>query len=350
MKIEANEELFKWTEDKNLKEIVSVLKEWRYVGGCVRDSLCNGLQTNDIDIVTTMSPTEVEALYKDKYTYSNIGARFGTIAVYYRNWNIEITTVRKDGKGRHPDVEYLSSNNIEELMEEDAKRRDFTINALSYKDGYVYDYFEGIEHLRSGKLIFVREAKERIEEDPLRMIRYIRFYCRFSNKDQYYEDLFIEKSKDLRTLSIERVISEIQKLMSHKDSSKGIELMNKYRFSLEVFGLNLNKDYIDNIPTSIKEAIIYSNITDTNILRGIKKETRRILTTEASINNLLRLTIKDKWYSYVYGYYLYQKTKWLGYLRFYLGNWEQLNWIPIKERRIKEYEYRYKDYKYEFIW
>jgi len=151
----------------------------RYVGGAVRDTLL-GLAVKDIDMATPLEPTEVIARLKAAGVRSvPTGLAHGTITAVLDGGPVEITTLRRDVStdGRHATVAFSQS------WQEDAARRDFTINAL-YADPQsltVHDYFGGLDDLAARRLRFIGEAEARIREDYLRILRYFRFQARFGS-------------------------------------------------------------------------------------------------------------------------------------------------------------------------
>ena len=172
------------------------------VGGCVRDSLLDQ-KPKDWDMATPCEPEEVKAIleaYRDsKHNYGihhfPKGESFGVISAMpwvgdheaskgRRPVEVEIATFRKDiGEGRRPEsVEFCG-------MEEDAKRRDLTINALYYdpSEACLYDYVGGYADLVDRRVRCVGNPMARFREDPLRVLRYIRFFCRFSPSSWSYE-------------------------------------------------------------------------------------------------------------------------------------------------------------------
>jgi len=150
--------------------------EPRFVGGCVRNALVNR-DVLDIDIATPLRPDEVIAhLTAAKIKSIPTGLSHGTITAVVDGKTFEITTLRVDVNplGRHAEVEFT------EDWKTDAARRDFTINAMSANiHGDVFDPFGGIEDLRIGRVVFVGDPDQRIEEDVLRILRYFRFYAHF---------------------------------------------------------------------------------------------------------------------------------------------------------------------------
>ena len=159
---------------KETKTIFSYLNEIgkesevRFVGGCVRKSLC-GENINDIDLATSHEPDEVKKrLNKSDIKVIDTGISHGTVTAILNKKKFEITTLRKDisTDGRHANVEFTSN------WEQDASRRDFTINAI-YADieGRIFDPLNGISDLQNGIIKFIGSPKERIQEDYLRILR-----------------------------------------------------------------------------------------------------------------------------------------------------------------------------------
>ena len=173
----------------------------RFVGGAVRDALKN-IEGGDLDFATDLSPDElVEACTEEGLKTVAIGIKFGTVGVIIDDTLVEITSLRKDIKtdGRHAEVEYTDN------WEEDASRRDLTINAV-YADekGNVFDYYNGIEDLEKGCVRFIGSASQRIKEDYLRIMRFFRFYSRFGIGDPDKKALAacVENKGGLKALSI----------------------------------------------------------------------------------------------------------------------------------------------------
>lgn len=160
----------------NCKFIFEILHNAGYkcyaVGGCVRDSLM-GRTPADWDFTTDASPAQVEKCFS-QYKTLDIGKSFGTITVVNGKDSFEITTFRCDGEyidSRHPDEVYFTSS-----VEEDLKRRDFTINSIAYspQDGLV-DPFDGYSDINKGIIRCTGESAIRFSEDAIRIIRCLRF-------------------------------------------------------------------------------------------------------------------------------------------------------------------------------
>ncbi len=210
------------------KEILSIIKLGggvaRIVGGAVRDAIL-GVVNYDIDITTSLLPEQVT----DILSTANIkviptGIKYGTVTALLNNEKFEITTLRKDIKcdGRHTEVIFT-----DDFME-DAARRDFTINALSYCpfEHKIYDYFGGIDDLQESKVIFIGQAFERIEEDFLRILRFFRFSCYYARQlDINGLDACIKLRENLKLLSKERIKWEMDKLIISDNSPNILQQM-----------------------------------------------------------------------------------------------------------------------------
>lgn len=165
-----------WMQAEETRRVMAALGpgQARFVGGCVRDALCNRPVT-DIDIATPLKPEAViEKLDAAGLGHAPTGLKHGTVTALCGEKHFEITTLRIDVTpfGRHAAVRFTDD------WKTDAARRDFTINAMSATtEGDVFDYFGGIADLREGRVVFVGEAEKRIEEDVLRILRFYRFFA-----------------------------------------------------------------------------------------------------------------------------------------------------------------------------
>ncbi len=185
--------------------------EVRYVGGCVRKIIKKQI-VDDIDLATNLKPSEVcEALKKKEIKYYETGIDHGTITAIIDNNKYEITSLRKDisTDGRHAKVEFSLD------WKEDAARRDFSINSIySDKDGNLFDPYNGKKDLESGNINFIGDAENRIKEDYLRILRYVRFFINYSNQSHDPKIIkIIKKNIDrVSKLSSERLLDEFKKL------------------------------------------------------------------------------------------------------------------------------------------
>ncbi|MCR5234469.1 MAG: CCA tRNA nucleotidyltransferase [Lachnospiraceae bacterium] len=190
------------------------------VGGCVRDSLL-GKIPNDWDITTSASPLQVKSLFRRTI---DTGIRHGTVTIMLGKEGYEVTTYRIDGvyeDGRHPkQVTFTKS------LEEDLKRRDFTINAMAYNDeAGIVDMFGGLDDLEAGVIKAVGDPVDRFKEDALRILRAVRFAAQL---DYVIDDKTLNAVKELaptlNKISAERIRTELQKLLVSKHPEKILTL------------------------------------------------------------------------------------------------------------------------------
>ena len=212
------------------KEVQSIINdiegyghEAYIVGGCVRDMLL-GKEPKDWDITTNATPDRIKAFFKRTV---DTGIKHGTVTVIMGKNTYEVTTYRLDGKysdGRHPDKVEFSS-----LLEEDLKRRDFTINAMafSHKRGLV-DLFNGVSDLKNARITCVGSPKESFDEDALRMLRAVRFAARLGFCiDEKTAKAIEELAPNLLKVSKERVWTELLGTLC-SDNPEKVKLLFDY--------------------------------------------------------------------------------------------------------------------------
>ncbi len=199
----------------------------RFVGGCVRDALL-GRPVKDVDIATAEPPETVIALL-DKAGIRAIptGIDHGTVTAVAGGKPFEITTLRHDVEtfGRRARVVFTDD------WAADAARRDITINALFCDaDGTVYDPTGGLADLRAGRVRFVGDAAERIREDVLRLLRFFRFYAYYGTPppDRGALEACRALAPEIEKLSVERVWSELRRLLLAPDPASVLALMAEW--------------------------------------------------------------------------------------------------------------------------
>lgn len=215
---------------ENAKNIVTELQfrgfEAVFAGGCVRDMIL-GLKPKDIDIATSASPDEVESIFKHTIP---VGKQFGVVRVMLNGEEFEVATFRtdsKDGDGRRPDSVEFSS------MEEDAKRRDLTINALFFDPikEEIFDFVGGREDLKNGVIRFVGNPIDRIEEDKLRMLRAIRFaaHLQFDIEDNDIKFTLRDNAhRVMGNVSMERIKDEMEKMLLCNSPVRAMNMMKGF--------------------------------------------------------------------------------------------------------------------------
>lgn len=219
-----------WTARTDLAALVAALDpeaqgNCRWVGGAVRDTLL-GIASKDVDMATSLVPDEVTARLESAGIRTvPTGIIHGTVTAVLPGGVVEITTLRRDVStdGRHATVAFSTD------WRDDAARRDFTINAL-YADprtGEVFDYHGGLEDLAARCVRFIGDARQRIREDYLRILRYFRFQARYGSTpaDAGAESAVQELAAGLKGLSRERVGWELMTLLALPDPAPTVRRM-----------------------------------------------------------------------------------------------------------------------------
>ena len=203
--------------------------EVRYVGGCIR-KVIKKETVDDIDLATNLKPDEVcEALKNKDINFYETGIDHGTVTAIIDKYRYEITSLRKDIKtdGRHAKVQFSLD------WKEDAARRDFSINSIySDGEGNLFDPNNGKKDLDEGSINFIGDTEDRIKEDYLRILRYIRFFINYSDNKHRPETIKIIKRNidGISKLSSERLLDEFKKLTK----SNGFIKLFKDKESLEL--------------------------------------------------------------------------------------------------------------------
>ncbi|HUZ76199.1 MAG TPA: CCA tRNA nucleotidyltransferase [Chloroflexota bacterium] len=210
-----------------LGETFSAAGEQLYlVGGCVRDLLMRRA-VNDYDLATSAHPDRVVALLGSTHPEAlyTVGKRFGTISARYPLGTVEITTFRRDRYlpgDRHPEVEFAPR------LEEDLVRRDLTINSMAadLASGDLIDPAGGVGDLRQGIIRVTGDARQRFEEDPLRLLRVVRFAVQleFEFASGLRQEV-LEAAPLLQQISRERIRDELNKILLSPQPGRGVRLM-----------------------------------------------------------------------------------------------------------------------------
>jgi len=230
---------FPFYKDKELKFVFQKLQEGlpndkiaaRFVGGCVRKHLSND-DIDDIDIATTLSSEEIKERFNNtNFRVVDTGIEHGTITLVSKKHKLEITTLRKDVEtdGRHAEVEYIDDWKL------DSERRDFTINAI-YLDinGKIFDPQMGTVDLKNNNVKFIGDPHKRIEEDYLRIIRFIRFKIMYDSKVEATTNNAIKQNLiGIKKISKERILVELFKILNLKSFIN----LNESTYLKEIFNL-----------------------------------------------------------------------------------------------------------------
>ena len=197
----------------------------RYVGGAIRDD-CLRLPVNDVDLATRIRPEEVVSrLQAAGLKAVPTGIEHGTVTAVSNGHTYEVTTLRQDVEtfGRHAKVAFTDD------WQEDAARRDFTINALMADpmSGEIFDFFGGVADLEQRHVRFIGDPFARIAEDHLRILRFFRFHARFGRgaPNKAALEACTARANDLMALSRERIADELVKLLTVHDPVPTVRVM-----------------------------------------------------------------------------------------------------------------------------
>ena len=239
-----------WKDEPTTRAVMDALGardgQARFVGGCVRNSLM-GLAITDIDIATVHTPDETtRRLEAADITAKPTGIAHGTITAVLKGRPFEITTLRRDvdTDGRHAVVAFTDD------WSEDAARRDFTMNALFMDlDGVILDPVNGRQDAIDGRVLFVGEPDQRIQEDALRILRFFRFQAQYGQAVMDAEGLrACARNAALQiTLSGERIRAELLKLLGAPGAATVMRSMADVGILAPLFQVDLNIDALDRL-------------------------------------------------------------------------------------------------------
>ncbi len=226
-----------------------------FAGGCVRDRLL-GVSPKDYDIASTAHPEQARIIFSTLgFRVIPTGIEHGTVTVVTTSGPVEITTLRKDVKtdGRHAEVHFEGAT-----FEDDAARRDFTINAM-FEDlnGPIKDYHGGESDLKGKRLRFVGDPVQRIREDYLRILRFFRFWARLGFiADEKALDAIKSECQGLTRISQERITNELWEICSARYSTDALIAMENTGVTKVVFPEAVSIDH--------KTKIILLDASNTN--------------------------------------------------------------------------------------
>ena len=229
LKLNFNKYFFPFYNSKDIKLLFKNLEKGEpkdkevamFVGGCVRNYL-QSKKILDIDIATIFTPEKLKKkLLDSEFKIIDTGLDHGSVTVVLNNKKFEFTTLRRDIKtdGRHAEIETIDD------WKEDSKRRDFTINAIYLsKKGKIFDPQQGVNDLENNVVKFIGDPQTRIEEDFLRIIRFLRFTIQYKSSIESSTVRAIKlKLNGIKELSKERVLSELLKIVKLENFSNLID-------------------------------------------------------------------------------------------------------------------------------
>ena len=231
----------------NARQVIETLQNAGFcayiVGGGVRDIILEHAP-KDFDIATDAKPEDVRSVFKNSRI---IGRRFRIVHVYFKRDIIEVSTFRANHNGNnseHAETRngIITRDNVFGTIDEDAERRDFTINAI-YLDaeGQVFDPLNGQADLAARRLRFVGTAADRMQEDALRMLHYCRFSIEYSDgqHDSDTIDALTSFAPLATRLSGERVAQELRKILSHEGYAPALDLLHQTGLDKTSLGCDL---------------------------------------------------------------------------------------------------------------
>ena len=284
-----NEELkfiFKKLQDGLPKEKVAA----RFVGGCVRKHLSNE-KIDDIDIATILTTDQIKEKFKDTgLKVIDTGIKHGTVTLVSDKHKVELTTLRKDIKtdGRHAKVEYTDD------WEQDSERRDFTINAI-YLDinGKIFDPQMGKVDLKNNIVKFIGDPQKRIEEDYLRIIRFIRFKIMYDiNVELTTSDAIKQNLDGIKKISKERILIELLKILDLQNFLKINENSHLREIFTMIFPEFLYLNRLDRLKKVYKQSELNRDILLAVLLIDEKDNHEYFLHKYNASNNLTEMLKK----------------------------------------------------------
>lgn len=274
-----------------LKKIKDAGFQAYFVGGGVRDILLDR-SIHDVDIATSSYPQETKEIFERTV---DIGIEHGTVLVLEDGGEYEITTFRTEDV--YVDYRRPSQVSFVRSLEEDLKRRDFTVNALALDErGQVIDAFTGLEDLKNKELRAVGKAEERFEEDALRIMRGFRFSATLDFSIE--EETFVAMCSHaplLEKISIERSFIEFDKLLIADKWKRGLELLIASKAYLYLPGLANKEAELQHLLSDIADDFVYSNSPQAwaNLILTLQiSEAREFLKAWKTSNDFQKLVIK----------------------------------------------------------
>lgn len=210
------------------------------VGGCIRDALL-GKEPKDFDVATSATPEQVKRIFRRSRI---IGRRFKIVHVQDRREIIEVTTFR--GSHKESNTPHATQNNqgvlvrdnVYGTLEEDALRRDFTCNSLYYDidSGDIVDFMGGVKDLKKGTLRTIGNPEERFKEDPVRIMRALRFQAKLGLKlDSASKKQLAKQMSMMKEVSAARMFDEVIKLLMHTEATTAFSMMNASGLFAQLF-------------------------------------------------------------------------------------------------------------------
>lgn len=281
------------------KEVIKCIKshdkEAYFVGGYVRDLYLNRT-SQDIDITTSATPEEVISYFSN---VKNTGKKYGSVTVLKGEFKYEVTTFRMDGA-------YINNRKPEEVtftksLEEDLKRRDFTMNALVMDENEeVIDLFGGRQDIDNQIIRSIGDPFKRFEEDALRMLRAFRFSSQLGfDIDQDTLNALEAQKHLIQNISIERVMVELSKLFVGPYKEKAIQYIVQTNFHKELYGLEQGLEFLQEVSTEYSPLEAFTACFILNDIDDVWKFSNREMKVILRVITLHEVTKEGIWNKYI---------------------------------------------------
>ncbi|BAK80574.1 CCA tRNA nucleotidyltransferase [Candidatus Arthromitus sp. SFB-rat-Yit] len=287
-----------------VKELINIFSKNNFkcyvVGGAIRNYLVN-IKVCEVDLCTNAHPKHIKSIFKK---HIDIGERFGCIKIYFKGDWFEITTLRieKDYLDfRHANhIEFIDSPQIDSL------RRDFTINSIYYDGNKLIDPNSGIHDIKNKLIRLIGDHNVRFKEDPLRMLRCIRFKSKLNFNIEFKTLLALKHDFNLITkLSNQKILEEFKKILNDSNFIKSIHLLNSLNFFSLIINENIKLFDIYSLISSLNDfhiklfCILYfhSNIQDNLIFHVLKNNftiNKKNLNEVKKIHSYIKIFKNDK--------------------------------------------------------
>ena len=217
-------------EDQSILKLFRAVEDYggalRFVGGAVRDAIV-GIKGFEIDLATDLSTDELlEACAEKGLKTVSLGFKFARTGVVINNKILEVSSLHKNTQSKLKDSDLSFTDD----WNADASQRDLTINAVyADENGNVFDYYNGINDLTDGIVRFIGNPSEKIVEQPIRILRFFRFYSVFSKTEPHKHSLqaCVENKELLKTLAIEKIREEFFKIWLTPHAGDTVERMHQ---------------------------------------------------------------------------------------------------------------------------
>jgi len=306
------------------KIIINILKKIEksgfkayVVGGYVRDYIL-GIETNDVDICTNARPIDIKEIFNLNKLSND---EYGNINIKTKKYNIDITTFRREknyDKHSPKSIDYVDDVKI------DLQRRDFTMNSILIDSkGNIIDYYDGVKDIKDKVIKCIGKTDFKLKEDPLRILRALRFSIIYNFKLDDEIKLFIKSNKHLiKNISYYRKKEELDKILFCKNKLEGLKILNDLKLDKELEISYKNIKYSSDILGMYTQIDFSSNYPFTKNEKDIINKVREILNNNVIDNNII----------YKYGLYISSIAgEIIGYS--YKDIYKMYKMLPIKSRK-----------------